>query len=168
MCSESWSNCLLSLSFFHQLLCLPFFKNSPRASWEVWHWTWVQEGWRLQMEGGAGQCLQAVLSSLASPTHSLKQSASFSKSWSGSSEWDTATLPGSPLYCWPCSTAQVGCRLYRTYTVTHIQPVYMAVGHSEQHESFRYACFVNGLYLSHHNAEDFQPTAFIHFSNFKL
>ena len=37
----------------------------------------------------------------------------------------------------------------------------MKVCHSEQHESHRYASFVNGLYLSHHSTEDFLLNHFL-------
>lgn len=103
--------------YFFQLLHFPSLRYSPKELWEVLHWMWVIPGWRLQTEAGAGQCWLAVLSSQASPMLSQKRSAYFSKSWSGSLVLDTATLHGSPPYCWPCSMAQVGCYpLYSVFT----------------------------------------------------
>lgn len=80
----------------------------PRASWEVLPWTWTRAAWRLPTAAGAGRCWRAASSSQASPTPSPKRSACFSKSWSESLTWDTATQRGSRPSCWPCSTAQVG------------------------------------------------------------
>lgn len=59
------------------------------------------------MEDGVGLSSLAASLLQASPTPFPKRSASFSKNLSGSLEWATVTLLGSPPYFLQCFMAQV-------------------------------------------------------------